>query len=308
MRAVAAYMAYKKGRGDGNDERRNNYDGDGRHHDYDGAESRRYNDGGRRQPNQYTTRNDMNDDWGGMDDRESRRMPNLYPRGGMDGDRAEMRRRRDKKGRFMDMDDDDDDSIEDARAYDARNEYRPPMDNYGRAERWRKPDYPIAAPKDGLYDGGSIGFGTRDREYQTRSHYGGEADHGGGQAVQAGGTFWMMPQGGHTKLDRETVERWVRGMRNEDSARPSGGKWTMEELTPMAKKFGIDPDPENEEFLEWYAMTNAMYSDYCGVAKKFNITSPEFYGLMAKAWREDKDAMPGKTALYYEHIVKKNGK
>jgi hypothetical protein len=82
-----------------------------------------------------------------------------------------------------------------------------------------------------------------------------------------------------------------------------GGRWSMEELKPMAQKFGIKPD--SDEFVEFYAMTNAMYSDYCEVAKKFNITSPEFYGMMAKAWMDDKDALPDKTALYYEYIVKK---
>ena len=148
-----------------------------------------------------------------------------------------------------------------------------------------------------------IGFGTRDREYQTRSHY----DDGMGerQAAQVGGTMWMEPINHHggMKMDRETAEKWMRTMRNEDSARPTGARWSMDELKPMAQKFGIKPD--TEEFYEFAVMTNAMYSDYCGVAKKFNITSPEYYGLMALAWMRDKDAMPNKTAMYYQYIVKK---
>lgn len=149
----------------------------------------------------------------------------------------------------------------------------------------------------------TIGFGTRDREYQTRGHY----DDGMGkrQAAQVGGTMWMEPINHHGEMmmERETAEKWMRTMRNEDSARPTGARWSMDELKPMAQKFGIKPD--TEEFYEFAVMTNAMYSDYCGVAKKFNITSPEYYGLMALAWMRDKDAMPNKTAMYYQYIVKK---
>lgn len=197
---------------------------------------------------------------------------------------------------------------EDARAYEARNEYQPKPNNYGRVENRYKPEYPIA-PRDergGLYDGGNgLGFGTRDRQYETRSHYDG-GEGGRRQSAKVGGMMWMEPQEGEEmKLDRKTAEEWVRSMRNEDTARPTGGRWSMEELKPMAQKMGISTDPEDEEFLEFWAMTNAMYSDYCTVAKKFNITSPEFYGMMAKAWMDDKDAMPNKTAMYYMCCVKK---
>lgn len=265
-------MNYAAKRGENNDGGRGMRMGgyEQRENTYSGG----YGGMGNRQPNQYTRRNGMDEDW-------------QEDNGGM-----EMRRRRRKNGQFM-TGGYDDDEREDAMRYERQeSRYMPPYGN---------------PPEDGLYDGGGMGFGTRDREYQTRSHYGGDERHGGQQKVQAGGTFWMMPnhQEGE-KLDRVTAERWVRGMRNEDSARPSGGKWTMDELKPMAQKFGINPDPEDEKFIEFWVMTNAMYSDYCGVAKKFNIVSPEFYGLMAKAWMEDKDAMPNKTALYYENIVKKN--
>ena len=256
MRAMMAYMAMRN--------RGENQQGGNRSEMYGETDTNEMRRG--RQPNQYTNRNGMDEDW-------------PQDNGGM-----EMRRRRDKKGRFMNG------GMEDARAYDARSEYRPQGNEYGRVDsRYNEMDdyMPPIMPRDGLYDGGGIGFGTRDREYQTRSHYGGD-EYGGDQrqAVQAGGTFWMMPnRNGGEKLDRMTAERWVRGMRNEDSARPSGGKWTMDELKPMAQKFGINTDPDSEEFLEFWVMTNAMYSDYCSVAK---------------------DAMPNKTALYYEYIVKKN--
>lgn len=105
------------------------------------------------------------------------------------------------------------------------------------------------------------------------------------------------------ELDKDTAERWVSGMENTDPAHPSGGKWSMDELKPLAKKYGIGVD--GSRFYEFFAMTNAMYSDYATVAKRFGITSPEFYACMAKAWMDDKDAVEGKTRLYYDAIVRK---
>lgn len=105
------------------------------------------------------------------------------------------------------------------------------------------------------------------------------------------------------EFDRETAENWVRNMRNEDKSHPVGGKWSPDMLKPLAMKYGIPTD--GARFWEFYAMANAMYSDYGEVARKFGITSPEFYACMAKAWMDDADAEPDKTALYYEYIVKK---
>lgn len=150
-----------------------------------------------------------------------------------------------------------------------------------------------------------IGFGNRPREYETRSHY-----DGGRQEAEVGGTMWMQPvEKDHhkemMKLDRKTAEKWVRKMEGEDPAHQTGERWSMDDLKPMAQKMGINPNPDDEEFLEFWVMTNAMYSDYCMVAKKFNIASPEFYGMLAKAWMDDKDAVPNKTAMYYECCVRK---
>ena len=108
---------------------------------------------------------------------------------------------------------------------------------------------------------------------------------------------------GAMEFDRNTAEKWVRSMQNEDKAHPIGGKWSPDMLKPLAQKYGIPT--EGKRFWEFYAMTNAMYSDYGEVARKFGITSPEFYVCMAKAWMDDKDAEQDKTTLYYEYIVKK---
>lgn len=264
MRAVMAYMASR-----GND----------RPEERDGAESR-YSDDRQRQPNQYT-RNNMN---------------------GEHYDEPEMRRRRDSRGRYMTG---NEDMPEDARAYDARNEYQPQRSDYGRAESRYLPEPPMG-PRGGLYDGGGIGFGTRDRDYETRSHYGELENDNQRQTERVGGTMWMEPEGEEKPmhLDEETADAWVRSMKNEDGSHPYGGRWTQEELMPMAQKFGIKQG--TEKFLEFWVMTNAFYSDFSEVAKKNNITSPEFYGMLALAWMKDKDALPDKTARYYKYLVKKN--
>jgi hypothetical protein len=48
---------------------------------------------------------------------------------------------------------------------------------------------------------------------------------------------------------------------------------------------------------------NALYSDYYGVAKKYNMLTPEFFADMSMAFINDKDAVPNKVAMYYECIV-----
>lgn len=105
------------------------------------------------------------------------------------------------------------------------------------------------------------------------------------------------------RFDRQTAEEWVQSMENEDKAHPRGGKWKPDMLKPLAQKHGIPT--EGPRFWEFYAMVNAMYSDYSEVAKKFGITSPDYYVCMAKAFMDDKDAEDDKVARYYEYIVKK---
>lgn len=221
----------------------------------------------RRQPNQYTRRNAMEEEW--PEDNEG----------------AEMRRRRDSRGRYAGG------YAEDEREDNTRreNRYMPP---YG-------------IPSQNGYDEGGIGFGSME---QRRNHYG-EGQHGR-KMVKAGGTFYMEPQsdmksGGEKKLTREAAQEWVDSMEyfDETGKKHTGGKWGMAEVKPFAGKMGVPI--EGEEFYEFYAMMNAMYADYMAVARKFGVTSPEYYAGMAKAWMDDPDAVDGKTMLYYDCIVKK---
>lgn len=162
----------------------------------------------------------------------------------------------------------------------------------------------------------------KEREQRTRSEYGGNiipmrqrskgeddeeddpARTGKRQQVRAGGTFWMdTPENEKMPITRQKAREWVGMMKSSDPSRPQGGKWSMEEVKPYAQKVGIPTD--GQEFFEFFAIMNAMYSDYYEVAKKYNLhNNPTYFADLAKAWLHDEDAVENKAAMYYECIVK----
>jgi hypothetical protein len=137
-----------------------------------------------------------------------------------------------------------------------------------------------------------IGFdmtGRREVEYEN----GDEMRYRRGRDPQRGmAEHHMMPM-----FDMEIAREWVEGMHNEDGS--TGAHWTMEQVKPIMQQKGVDAEPE-----EFWAVMNALYSDYCKVAKKHNVSTVDFYADMAKAWLEDKDAVEDKAAAYYEYVVK----
>ena len=104
-------------------------------------------------------------------------------------------------------------------------------------------------------------------------------------------------EGERMDLDQMSAEQWMRNMEKEDGSK--GPKWTKEQVKPYMAQVGY----HGPEYKFWVIM-NAMYSDYCKVAKKYGHDRPEYYADLAKAWLEDKDANPEKAGLYYKHIVK----
>lgn len=97
-------------------------------------------------------------------------------------------------------------------------------------------------------------------------------------------------------FNMETAREWVESMKGEDGS--TGAHWTMEQVKPIMQQKGIDARPE-----EFWAIMNALYSDYSKVAKKHNVSTVDFYADLAKAWIEDKDAVKDKAAAYYEYVV-----
>jgi hypothetical protein len=199
---------------------------------------------------------------------------------------------------------------------------------YGRDEPWepdhrRKMTYisPYSEPEMRRYprmgyDGDMptdrrMGFGERDGyehemrrrrsdgTWMNRGGYGGEEEpiRFGGMVAMSGGK-----DKSHQKMTREMAEEWVESMHGDDPAKPSGGKWTPDQVKPIATKYGVPT--EGERFWEFWSVMNAMYSDYYSVAKKYNALNPDFFADLAMAFISDKDAVPNKAAIYYECIAK----
>lgn len=106
----------------------------------------------------------------------------------------------------------------------------------------------------------------------------------------------MGKTSGGQEFDHETAKEWTDMMKNADGTK--GAKWTMEQAKPYMSQIGF----KGEE-VEFWAVMNAMYSDYCAVMKRFGVDRPEVYAALAKAWLEDKDAVEDKAMMYWECIV-----
>lgn len=80
-----------------------------------------------------------------------------------------------------------------------------------------------------------------------------------------------------------------------------GAHFKTDEVKQIAEQMGI---PANgDKFAEFYAVTNALYSDYNKVMKTYGLDDVQLYAKLAKAWIHDKDAVENKSAVYYRFIV-----
>ena len=222
---------------------------------------------------------------------------------------SEMRRRRDSRGRYMENDNDTEmryrnegGRIENEMRY--RMEYESPesrfRDRRGREHydngryaptrnmmdddedddpRGQYPYFPPYMPK---YERRMIGFGDDTMMMgESRQH----------EQMQMG-----RSEGERMDLDQMSAEQWMRNMEKEDGSK--GPKWTKEQVKPYMAQVGY----HGPEYKFW-AVMNALYSDYCKIAKKYGVDRPEYYAELTKAWLEDKDAVPEKAGLYYKYIV-----
>ena len=99
------------------------------------------------------------------------------------------------------------------------------------------------------------------------------------------------------RFDRQMAEEWMRGLQNEDGT--TGPHWDLEKAETVRNQKGIDASP-----LEFWVALNATYSDLCKMFKKYGINTVDAYVDFAKSfWLDDKDAVPGKLAEYFTHVV-----
>jgi hypothetical protein len=222
----------------------------------------------------------------------------------------EMRRRRDSRGRYMETDGGN------RMAYDGNqgneNAYRP----------WPEPHIPPCLDRPGMEDGSRMRVRNvvNIRDYQDKRRIGfganrmddGEEDEDMRQygrrynpdRMTMGHSQHNILMMGHADSDddhltREEAEKWVKGMKSEDGK--TGGRWPYQEIKQYAGNFGIQGE---DKIIEFYAVMNALYTDYCKVAKKHGVDKVDFWADMAKAFISDKDAKPGKVKMYYECIAK----
>ena len=227
----------------------------------------------------YSPRNDYTED-------------NYDMRMGMDDPESRRRYRRDSRGRFRSEWDDEETRMGDI---ESRREYS----NYGNEARMGGyPNRPFPVYEAGRSNMNQIGFNAGG---EIRTDYGMNATHRTGSEMQ----YRSSPQmsGGYssnmsTPMTKEIAEEWTAGMKNEDGTK--GPHWKMEQVKQVMAQKGIQCDP-----YEFFAILNAVYSDYCSVFKKHGVNTIDMYVDTACAWLNDHDAMPDKASRYYEFIVKK---
>lgn len=224
-------------------------------------------------------RNEMNERYG-MDNRNEMS-------GGMDN--MESRRRRDRMGRFR-----SDGSYAEMRSGGDVSSRR-----YDNGRFAPKNDFESDEPEDD-YDGGEsrvnrIGFNAREFEqnYSMNAGY-----HQKKDGEYQGGEMEKGHAKGSVNFHPEMAKEWTRNMMNEDNSR--GAHWKIEQVKQVMQQKDLKFDP-----WEFFAIINALYSDFCKVFKKHGMNENiEFYADLAEAWLDDKDAVKNKAAMYYECIVK----
>lgn len=76
-------------------------------------------------------------------------------------------------------------------------------------------------------------------------------------------------------------------------------RWTMEQTTDVMRQKNYHHRP-----CEFYAVMNALFSDYGKTVTKYGQDKPDFWAEMAHDWLCDKDAVPDKVSAYFHKIVK----
>ena len=132
----------------------------------------------------------------------------------------------------------------------------------------------------------SLKHRLEEREEQRAEHHGSAHHDASSEAYHA--------------LTRHEAREWTSKMRNADGSK--GEHWTMDQARSVYDKLELKCDP-----AEFYAIINALYSDYSEVMKSEGITDKDvdFWGKFAAAWLHDSDAMPHKAMRYYRCIANK---
>ena len=94
------------------------------------------------------------------------------------------------------------------------------------------------------------------------------------------------------EFTEEDAKAWVASMN-------PPAKWTMEQTTDVMNKQGYYHRP-----CEFWAVMNALYSDYGKTMAKYGADKPEVWAALAHDWLDDMDAEDGKAGRYWRDIVR----
>ena len=240
-----------------------------------------------------------------MGDDDDRRMGNDHSTrmGGtysMDG--AEMRQRRDSRGRYMEDDGD-------ARmAYDGNQGRMEHGGNESAYRPWPEPHIPpyLDRPDMRQMEGGRMRdkniVNIRDYQDKRRIGFGENRMHHGEHKVGHMDDGGSRMMGGHEKLTREQAEKWVRSMRGDDP-KARGEMWTYEDAKKLAEERGLPTEGQN--MVDFYVTLNMVYNDYGAVAKEHGVDTEEYFADLAQAWLYDRDGKPPteKLMAYKRYVV-----
>lgn len=105
---------------------------------------------------------------------------------------------------------------------------------------------------------------------------------------------------GGEAITMEQAQAWVDHMDNADTSRPHGGRWTYADAAELGRRLGVSDD----QMIAFYVALNMIWSDYGPTITAAGINAPDFYGKMARAFIDDKDAKDHKVARYMRAIAK----
>lgn len=97
-------------------------------------------------------------------------------------------------------------------------------------------------------------------------------------------------------MEHEFTEEHARKWMN---ALPGGPHWTKDQTTAVMRQCGYDHKP-----CEFWAVMNALYSDYGKTMAKHGADKPNIWADLAHDWIDDADAVEDKVGRYWRDIVR----
>lgn len=96
----------------------------------------------------------------------------------------------------------------------------------------------------------------------------------------------------HREFTEEDAKKWVEGM-------TPPARWTMEQTTTVMNQYGYHHRP-----CEFWAVMNAMYSDYGKTMEKYGIDNANVWADLAHDFITDEDSVKDKVGKYWRDIVR----